>query len=215
MSLQIQLRQFHQEFLAKSAPATLAILETAGAELREQFAQRPSLQVGDLAPDFMLLSAEGTLVTLSERLEQGPLILSFFRGGWCPYCLLELRAYQGIWPSVQALGASLLAVSPQTLKISRAMAERNGLGYPLLSDLGCQTAQDYGLAFVVPDTVRELYYAWGHPLPDYNGSEDWLLPIPATFILDRRRRIAEAFINPDFSRRYEPEVALARLRTLV
>ncbi|MBJ7899156.1 MAG: redoxin domain-containing protein [Cyanobacteria bacterium RI_101] len=215
MSLQIQLRQFHQEFLAKSPPATLAILETAAAELRERFAQRPSLRPGDLAPDFMLVSAEGTLVSLSEQVEKGPLILSFFRGGWCPYCLLELRAYQGIWPEIQALGAFLLAVSPQTLTISRAMAERNGLGYPLLSDLGCQTAQDYGLAFVVPDAVRALYYAWGHPLPDYNGSEDWLLPIPATFILDRRRRIVEAFIEPDFSRRYEPETALARLRTLV
>lgn len=214
MNLQIELYKFHQESLRKPPPERAAVFSAFIQNLKEEFSNRRSLRIGDVAPDFTLPNTQGEVITLSEQLKKGPVLLKFFRGYWCPYCGLELRAYQKVVNQIQALGGTILGISPQTLTASRKTMERHDLTYDLLSDYGCQTAQNYGLVFTVPDAVKQIYLQLGSVIPDYNGIEEWILPVPATFVVDRRGHIALAYVNVDYRVRYEPKDAIAILLSL-
>jgi peroxiredoxin len=214
VNLQLELHKFQQEFWLKLPLEKAAIVQGATQALAKEFQNRRTLRIDDEAPDFVLPNTSGKRIILSEQLSQGAVLLSFYFGGWCPYCNLELRAYQGLLSKIQALGASVLAISPQTPKASQKTATKNALSFDVLSDRGCQIARDYGVVFEVPEPLRLLYTELGHALPDYNGTKDWLLPVPATFIIDRRRHIALAHLDVDYSKRYEPADAIAILLTL-
>lgn len=214
MNLQLELYKFKREFLTKFSPEKAAIMQGATQALAKEFKNRRALRIDDEAPDFVLENTDDRQITLSEKLNQGAVILCFYFGGWCPYCNLELRAYQRLLPKIQALGASVLAISPQTFDASRKTALNNALSFDVLSDRGCQVARDYGVVFEIPEPLQLVYTELGHALPDYNGTEDWLLPVPATFIIDRRRHIALAHIDADYSKRYEPTDAIAILLSL-
>lgn len=212
MTLQSQLDAFRAEFIAKFPPEKTAIMARATAALEQTFT--PILKVGDLAPDFTLPNATGVSITLLDILRQGPVILSFYRGGWCPYCNLELRAYQQALPKVKAAGASLLAISPQSPDASLTTAEKNELAFEVLSDQGSTVANAYGIAFKLPDNLQKLYTELSHSLPEINGTPDWQLPIPATFVIDQNQRIALAYMNVDYRNRLEPEEAIATIQQL-
>lgn len=214
MNLQIQLHKFHREFLAKLPPEKAAILQWVTEELAKEFQNRRALRIDDEAPDFTLPNTIGKMINLSEQLAKGAVLLTFYTGGWSPYCNLELRAYQAILLQIQALGASILAVSPQTVYASRTTAAKNALSFDVLSDVGSQVARDYGIVFELPNELKKLYRELGHALPNYNGTDDWLLPVPATFIVDRRGHIALAYIDVDYTKRYEPVDAIAILLSL-
>ena len=214
MNLQLQLYKFQREFLAKFPPKKAEIIEDAIQALAKEFQNRRTLRIGDQAPDFVLQNIDGKPICLSEKLEQGAVLLSFYFGSWSPYCNLELRAYQELLSKIQALGNSMIAISPQTPDASRKTALRNALSFDLLSDKNCQVARDYGIVFEVSDPLKQLYSELGHALPDYNGTEDWLLPVPATFIIDRQQHIALAHIEVDYRKRYEPTDAIAVLLSL-
>jgi peroxiredoxin len=214
VNLQLELHKFQREFWAKFSPEKAAIVQGATQALAKEFQNRRTLRIDDEAPDFVLQNTSGKQISLSEQLTQGAVLLSFYFGGWCPYCNLELRAYQELLPKIKALGASVLAISPQTIDASRRTALNNALSFDILSDSGCQVARDYGVVFEIPNPLKLLYTELGHALPDYNGTEDWLLPVPATFIIDRRRHVALAYLNVDYSKRYEPADAIAILLSL-
>ncbi|AIE74289.1 MULTISPECIES: peroxiredoxin-like family protein [unclassified Synechocystis] len=214
MNLQIELYKFHQESLQKTTSERAAVFSAFIQGLREEFTNRRQLRIGDFAPDFTLPNTQGELVSLSEQLKHGPVLLKFFRGYWCPYCGLELRAYQKIVNKIRALGGTILAISPQTLAASQKTIDRHDLTYDLLSDHGLQTAQEYGLVFTVPDAVKQAYLQSGCVIPEHNGIDAWLLPVPATFVIDRQGHIALAYVNVDFRIRYEPEDAIAILLSL-
>ncbi|MEB3192112.1 MAG: peroxiredoxin-like family protein [Snowella sp.] len=214
MNLQIELYKLHQESLKKTPPEKVAIFSAFIQGLGEEFRNRRQLRIGDLAPDFALTNTQGEMITLSKQLEQGPVLLKFFRGYWCPYCGLELRAYQRIVNKIKALGGTILAISPQTRAASQKTVERHDLTYDLLSDQGFRTAEDYGLDFTVPEAVKQIYLQSGCVIPEYNGIEDWLLPVPATFVVDRRGYLALSYVNVDFRVRYEPDDAIAILLSL-
>ncbi|MBE9175931.1 peroxiredoxin [Synechocystis salina LEGE 06155] len=214
MNLQIELYKFHQESLKKTTSEKVAIFSDFIQGLSEEFRNRRQLRIGDFAPDFTLTNTKGEMITLSEQLKTGPVLLKFFRGYWCPYCGLELRAYQKVVNKIEALGGTILAVSPQTLAASQKTIERHDLTYNILSDHGLQTAQDYGLVFTVPNAVKQIYLQSGCVIPEHNGIEEWILPVPATFVVDRRGHIALAYANVDFRVRYEPEDAIAILLAL-
>ena len=146
---------------------------------------------------------------LSDRLQQGAVILTFYRGGWCPYCNLELRAYQQILPQIRAAGASLIAISPQTPDESLSTAEKNQLEFDVLSDRGSAVAQAYKIAFELPDDLKAIYTQFNHALPDVNGTPDWQLPIPATFVIAPNGEILLAHIDADYRNRLEPSEVLA------
>jgi len=214
VNLQLELHKFQNEFMAKLPHEKAAIIQGLTQALAKEFQNRRALRIDDEAPDFLLQNTDGQQINLYDQLNQGAVLLCFYFGSWCPYCNLELRAYQELLPKIQALGASVLAISPQTLDASRKTAIKNSLSFDVLSDSGCQIARDYGIVFEIPAPLKLLYTELGHALPDYNGTEDWLLPVPATFIIDRRRHIALAHIDVDYSKRYEPADAIAILLSL-
>jgi peroxiredoxin len=165
-----------------------------------------ALKAGDAMPAFELPNVEGRLITSAELLEHGPLVLSFFRGGWCPYCRLELKALQESLPEIERRGAALTAITPDTGAALGATKRTNQLGYQVLSDVDNGVGLTFGLIFRVPPAVRELYLRLGIDLGARHGNAtgEWLLPVPATYIVDRDGIIRHAELDPDFKRRMEP-----------
>ena len=212
------LQQQIDEFIAEGAswlPAGLLqdLLSPVG-QLINSGAAEQALKEGMQAPDFILPDARGNTVRLSHLLAQGPVVMTFYRGQWCPYCHLALRAYQQALPQLQARGASLVAISPQTQDHSRALAEKLELTFALLSDRGNQVARQFGLVFTIDEAVRDAYKQVCADLPRFNGTDSWELPMAGTFLIDQIGTIRLAFVNPDFTRRLDPSVIIARLKEL-
>jgi peroxiredoxin len=161
-----------------------------------------------------LTDALGRPFDLGALLAERPAIISFYRGGWCPYCNLELRAWQSALPQITASEAAFVAISPELPDQSMTTAEKNGLAFPVLSDAGSALADALGIRFTLPETLQPIYAAAGHALPDRNGDASWVLPIPATFVVGRAGRIAAAFVEPDYRKRTEQVRALAVLHSL-
>ena len=204
MSLKEELESFRAEFMTKVPAEIRDAMVRADLELAASGITQRALKSGDRAPDFELADSSGRSIRLSDRLSLGPVVLSFYRGGWCPYCNLELRALQSELPKFTALGASLLAVSPEKPDISLSTTEKNALGYPILSDTGSKVARMFGIAFDLAAELRPIYSRFNHALPDMNGDDSWVLPIPATYVIDRDGTIALSFIDVDYRKRLEP-----------
>jgi peroxiredoxin len=183
------------------------------AELKASDVARRSLKRGDRMPAFALPNAEGHLVTSRDLLAKGRLVLSFFRGGWCPYCRMELQALQDIHPELKRRGATLAAVTPDTAAAFVADKHSNALDYEMLSDVDNGVALLFGLTFRVPDFIRALWLRLGIDLGARHGNDrgTWLLPVPATYIIDRNGTIHHAHIDSDFRRRLEPAEILRLL----
>ncbi len=212
------LQQQIDEFIAEGAswlPTNLLqdLLRPIG-QLMNSGAAENALKEGAQAPNFTLPNARGNAVTLSHLLTQGPVIMTFYRGQWCPYCHLALRAYQQALPHMQARGASLVAISPQTPHHSRAMAEKLELTFALLSDMGNQVARQFGLVFTIDEAVRGAHKQVCAYLPAFNGDNSWELPMAGTFLVDQSGTVRQAFVHPDFTRRLDPSVVIARLNEL-
>ena len=199
--------------LAKDAPPE--VIATLGTELRrlaESGIAKGALQVGAKAPDFLLPETRGGTVSLSSLLAKGPTVVTFYRGGWCPFCDLQLRAYQRVLPEIHRLGAELVAISPQTADYAIADVEKKQLDFLVLSDAHNAVARQYGLVFVLSDALKGLQTAFGNPIPKFNGDESWELPMPGTFVLDRGGVVQLAHVDPDYTRRLEPAAILAAVR---
>ncbi|CAN7761941.1 peroxiredoxin-like family protein [Paenibacillus sp. LjRoot56] len=171
-------------------------------------------QQGEKAVDFKLTNALGRDVILFEELAKGPVLLVFYRGGWCPSCNMQLRAYQQILPEIQAMGAQLIAISPQKPDHSLSLQEKESLEFQVLSDPNGLVTAKYNLLFDVPPGVRELMEGNGLNLAEYNNTSKWVLPIPATFIIDENAIIRSAYVNPNFRQRQSPEEILQELKKL-
>ncbi|RYF05920.1 MAG: AhpC/TSA family protein, partial [Deltaproteobacteria bacterium] len=183
MSLQAKLDAFKADFQAGKPPYNVppAVIETmhrATAELIASGAAGRALKAGDKAPAFTLNDPDGKPVALADLLARGPLVVSFYRGVWCPYCNMELQALQAALPDFQALGASLVAISPQTAANSRKSVRQNELGFPILSDPRNDIAAAFGLRFALPDYLVDLYKSLKNDLPAFNGDPSWTLPMP-------------------------------------
>ena len=184
------------------------------AQLIASGATERALKEGEQAPDFTLPDAFGQPVTLAHLLQHGPVVITFYRGAWCPYCNLELHAYQRALPQIQALGATLVAISPQTPDHSLSTVEQRELSFMVLSDVGNVVARRFGLAFTIDAAVRAAHQQVGANLPAFNGDESWELPIAGTYIVDQAGTVRLAFVDPDFMHRLDPSVIIARLKEL-
>jgi peroxiredoxin len=193
------------------APEQALLLEQAARELAHSGISEQALKSGAQAPDFTLPNAVGRAVSLDTALKSGPVVVTFYRGIWCPYCSLQLRAYQQILPEILRLGASLLAVSPQSPDKSQATLLKNFLQYEVLSDLGNAVSRQFGLVYQVPEWVRSTYLSFGTNLPEFNGDSSWELPIPGTFVIGDGRRILLAYADSDPRNRLEPAAILEAL----
>lgn len=215
MNLKHELSRERDRWASVLDAPTVALLNRANDALRAPGVLRRAVQEGDRAPNFRLPNAQGGSVELHALLEQGPVVTLFYRGDWCPYCSLELRAYQKLLPQMQALGANLVAVSPQMPDSSLRTVEKNALAYPVLSDVGLHVARAYGLAFDLPSELVNLYQRqWKIDLAKWNGEGGWSLPIPATYMIAPDGRVLMAYVDPDYRDRLAPEAVLVRLRTL-
>ena len=192
-------------------PDTSGAAPTAAALSADEAVQL-ALGVGDVAPDFELANASGGTTHLSEMLASGPVVLTFYRGSWCPYCNTELRKLQAALPDVEAARARMIAVSPQTPDSSMTIVERQKLTFPVLSDPGNRVAREFGLVFAVGDDVRETYGAYGIDLEKSNGDDSWELPVPATYVIAPDRTITYAFVEADYTKRADPTDVVAALR---
>lgn len=215
MNLAQQLEAFHDGLRERVEPKTKLLLEQAEAELIASGIADRAVQPGEPAPDFTLADPCGTEVRLSDRLRQGPVVLLFVRGGWCPYCTMTLRAYQDIQGKLQKYGASLLAVTPAPISRCTMTAERDRLRFPLLSDPGNRIAGVYRVVYELPAELHDFYRRLGHDLPKINGTGDWRLPLPSTFVIASDGIVAASQIGPIAHRRMEPADALAVVRELV
>src|SRR5882724_2755253 len=202
-----------KELIAKYVPAeTQAIHAQAVAELKAQHVAVNILPVGAKSPAFELFDHNGTIVSSSALLSQGPLVACFIRGRWCPFCVGQMEAMNLALPQIQDAGATLVAISPQTVKQSYFMHDQHKLRFPLLSDAGNKVARAFGLTYRVPATQETIYRRAFVNLPLANGDESWELPIPATYILDRDGTVLYASANEDYTERAEPGDIIASLR---
>ena len=209
MTLQAKLDAFKADFEAGKPPYNVprSVVETmrrATDALIQSNAAAKALKAGDKAPAFTLNDAEGNPVASADLLEKGPLVLSFYRGVWCPYCNMELAALEAARPEYEKLGASLVAISPQTQSNSRKAQAQHGLSFPILSDPRGEVAAAFGLRFKLPDDLIELYKGLQVDLPAFNDDPSWTLPMPGRFAIDREGVIRYAEVNPDYTRRPEP-----------
>ncbi len=215
MTLKQDIDAFVAEAAARVPPELMAELERSIEQVRDSGIEQRALGEGDLAPPFTLPNAEGRPVALKDLLRRGPLIISFYRGIWCPYCNLELRAYQRILGEIRAAGGDFIAISPQTPDNSLKMAETNAIQFEVLSDHGNGVAAEFGIAYPAPDAVRRTTAMFGVDIDSINGVQDSQLPVSATYVIDADRRIALASVDADFRVRLEPAEALAALEALV
>lgn len=163
-----------------------------------------ALKVGNRAPSFNLPDQDGAMVSSADLLTKGPVVLSFYRGVWCPFCNIELKALQEALDEIEARGAFLLAISQQTPVNSRKSHRENALTFPILSDKGGGVGAAFGLRWSVPEEMREMHRKLGGPLPGFNGEDSWTLPMPARIVIGQDEVIAYAEVNPDYTKRPEP-----------
>jgi peroxiredoxin len=187
----------------------MAVGERAVEELLHSGIEEKILAVGETAPEFALKDAAGRLVRSADLLALGPLVIKFFRGRWCPYCVTELEAWRELHPRLREGGALLVAITPQTERQSDFMVGQHGLPFPVLSDPGCEYAAKFGLAYSIPGYHRDYYRSVLVNIPFINGDNSWRLILPGTYVIGRDRRVLYAQAHADFRMRPEPEEALA------
>ena len=213
-SLASQLAAYKAGFISRVPAARVSMMESATAKLKDSGIEVSTKKVGDRAPSLSLPDAKGDMVSVDGLLEKGPVVAIFYRGGWCPYCNLELRAWQAHLTELLSLGATLVAISPQKPDNSLSTAEKNGLAFPVLSDSELIAANGFGIAFTLPPELVELYGSVGNNLPELNGNGKWVLPIPATFVIDRSGVIQYAHVEADYRERAEPAEVMKVVRTI-
>ncbi len=201
--------------IAQQMPAEVQIvMAQATTNLANSGMVNRSLNVGDRLPDIELPNATGKTVRVQDLLAQGPVVIAFYRGQWCPYCNLELRLLQQHLPAFKAEGATLLAISPQTPDNSLSTVEKHDLDFEVLSDVGNNVARQLGLVFTLPESLRPIYENFGVDLPTHNGDRTFELPVPATYVVAPDGGIVYAFADADYTVRAEPSDILAALRNL-
>ncbi len=213
MTLQTELDTFRSGWEARVGETIAKLISGDIRDLRATGILDQTAKAGDSLPiTTNLVDQHGRAFDLRGLVDAKPVIVTFYRGGWCPYCNLELRAYQSLLGEIHAAGAELIAVSPELPDHSLSTTEKNDLTFTVLSDVGGALASALGIRFTLSDAVKPFYEKAGHALPERNGDGSWALPMPATFVVSRGGIISAAFIEPDYRKRLDPMAALAALR---
>lgn len=214
MSYAEQYQQIVQQFMAGLPEEVQAIVMKNFEEIMSSDYGDKALNEGSTATDFRLPNAKGEETQLSKILENGPVVLNFYRGGWCPFCNLEFKSLHDILPQIQERGATLVGVSPELPDNSLDTIEKHQIKFEVLSDVGNKLARQYGLVMSVPEVIRPLYLEWGLDLPNFNGEDTWELPIPATYVINTNGTIVAAYVNKNYTERMEPADIIKALDAL-
>ena len=215
MSLQEQLSQLNAKTTAALPKESIAVMRDETQKLRKSRIVESAPLTGDELADFILPNHLGEKRSLAALRERGPVVVTFYRGGWCPYCNLELRAYQAVLPEIKAAGATLVAITPELPDASLSTAEKNELEFDVLTDVNADYARKLGLVFTLPETLRPIYEGLGIHVEQHNGEGQFDLPLAATFVVDTDRTIASAFVDADYTSRAEPSHVVEALQSLV
>lgn len=200
-----------EKFKATKPPEVQEKMKNAIDEL-EASNEGKGLAQGEKAPNFNLPNATGQPVELYEQLKKGPVILTFYRGNWCPYCNMELRAYQEIIGEIHGQGAELIAISPQTPDQSMSIQEKHNLEYVVLSDENNEVANQFNLVYQMPEYLVDLYKEIGLNVNEFNGNDTWTLPVSATYIIQTDGTIAYEYTKSDYKDRVEPSDVVEKLK---
>jgi len=208
MSLAAELSSFSDNFYKTAPPPVSSTIKTVTENFKKSYDPKSAIQVGEPFPAFRLQNALGKEVASHDLLSQGPLVIAFYRGEWCPYCNLELRALQKHLDEIKAKGVNLVAISPELPDTSLTTTEKNELSFPVLSDVGNKLTKQLGILFEQPEVMGGLFKQFGTDMKKRNGDESLEVPVPATFLVDKDGIVRNAFIDADYTKRLEPSVAL-------
>lgn len=200
MDLALQIKELNNDLSSKLPSEMLLAFEESINNLKKDYAG-PLFTAGDVLPHFSLANIHNQLIDSDTLLSNGKLIITFFRGSWCPYCNLQLKAFQDAIPQIKAKNATLIAISPQTYTFSNQLAEEHALDFEILFDKNNEYAQELGIVITLQDFVLSHYEALGIDLKSFNCSNDHSLPIPATFIIENNGRILYTFTDVDYTKR--------------
>jgi peroxiredoxin len=214
MSLTAELDVLREGAISRMPSEALGAIKHSIEDLSRSGIGARSLKVGDFVPDFELPNAVGKRVRLKTLLKDGPVVATFYRGGWCPFCSAELQAYENVFEEIKKLGATVVAISPQTPDNSLTTAEKQNLTFEVLSDVFNDVARQFGIVYHVQDELQALYEDLGLDLPALNGDSSFDLPVPATYVIDQVGMVRMAFVDPDYTRRLDPAEVLSVLRSL-
>lgn len=214
MSLQEELLTFQQKNIEQLPADINAVMQE---ETRKQGASNildSVPKVGDTLADFTLPNHQGDRKSLSELREKGPVVITFYRGGWCPYCNMELRAYQNILAEINETGATLIAISPELPDQSLTTAEKNQLKFDVFTDISGEYIKEIGLSFTLPESLQHIYPQLGINVEKHNGTGEFTLPLAGTLIVDSEGKITYAFVDTDYTKRADPCEIVEHLRRL-
>ena len=213
MNLTQELNAYKERFKAKQPEEIKSVMAQATTDLINTQLAEESLGKGDKLPNFSLPNAVGEEVTLESLLSKGAVVISFYRGGWCPYCNMELRALQQALPEIEAR-ATLVAISPETPDSSLSTKEKNELSFEVLSDRGNKLAKQLGLVFTLPESLRPIYNNFGIDIPAHNGDTSFELPLPATYVVSTDGTVVYSFASADYTERLDPSQIVKALDEL-
>jgi len=215
MSLQTLLSELSAGNAERTPEEVRAVMTDAANQLEKEGVGNDALKAGENFPDIMVRSATGESISSGSLFADGPVIFNFYRGGWCPYCNLELKAYQDILPDIQSLGGSLAAITPEKPDSSLSTAEKNNLAYPVLTDDGNMLAAALGIVFEMPENLVGVYKKFKLDLSERNAGTGWSLAIPAVYVVAKGGQIVLASVDRDYTHRLEPALALEAMRKTV
>ena len=214
MNLKLDLKKVDENFI-KSAPQDILDLFKRQAEkLAQKEIEKNALKVGDKIPHFTLENAIGEKIDSYDLLENGPLVINFYRGGWLPYCNLELGSYQERLLEIKELGAEFVAISPELPDNSLSLVDKYSLKYQILSDIENKVANEFGLSYFVEDELKQVYKNLGIDLVKSQGNNNYELPVPATYVVDIKGNIIISYVNTDYTKRLEPQEVIEALEKI-
>jgi len=213
MSLKAQIDAYNVQKEAKLPADVLALMDTTNEELIAQHIKDNALQVGAKVDNFTLANHNGESIELNDLLNKGPVIISFYRGGWCPYCNLELKALNDYLAQFKTQSAQLIAISPQLPDETLSTTQKNELEFDVLSDVSNKVAERFGLSFTLDERIQALYTQFGIDFEHYYGDKSFKLPLPATYVINQEGVITYAFLNEDYTLRAEPIDIMAALES--
>ena len=215
MSLTQELADFKKGFQENAPQNIQELMAQATATLESTGIAQKAPKQGDLLSPFTLPNHQGNEVALSNLLKEGPVVVVFYRGGWCPYCNLELAAFQKSLSEITDLNANLVAITPELPDASLSTKEKNALAFDVLTDKNAEYAKSLGLVFTLPEALRPVYLSFGIEVEKHNGSGQFDLPLAATFVIAQDGSIASAFVDTDYTLRQDPSVVVDVLKSLV
>lgn len=204
MTLQEKLNGFKAQFVKQAPPGAVEAFAKSTQDLIDRGVAENALKAGAAAPDFALTDSDGNEVVLRELLAKGPVVLTFYRGVWCPYCNIDLQAIEEVADEIRARGATLVAISMQGAADSRKSQRDNKLSFPILTDNAGELAEKFGIRWTLQDYAIKFHKMFKVELPVIHGDGEWNLPMPARYVIDTDGTIAYAEVNPDYTQRPEP-----------